>query len=64
MKIDLDQNTYLEISRIKSEVVLSIKSRKDNKTSIITLKLKKDDVSSLVSKLIVLRSEQDLYETK
>lgn len=62
MKIELDEHNYLEVSRIKADVVLSLKSKKDNKSTLITLKLRKDDVAKLVSKLIILKSEQDKHE--
>jgi len=62
MKIELDEHNYLEVCRIKTDVVLALKSKKDNKSTLITLKLKKDDVAKLISKLIVLKSEQDKHE--
>ncbi len=64
MKIELDDKTYLEVDRIKADVIMSIKTKKDNKTSVFSIKLKKEEVSTLLSKLIVLKSEQELYEAK
>lgn len=58
MKIFIDQNSYLEVSVNNEDVKLSIKTKKDDNTSIIiSANLNEDRLDKLISELILLRTK-------
>lgn len=58
MKIFIDQNSYIETSKNKQFAKLSIKTKKNNDTSIIvTADLDEDKLDKLISELVSLRTK-------
>lgn len=58
MKIFIDQNSYIEVNINELDVKLSIKTKKDDNTSIIiSTILDEEKLDKLISELVALRSK-------
>ena len=58
MKIFIDQNSYLDVGNNDGYIKLSIKTKKNDNTSIIvTADLDEDKLDRLISELVALRAK-------
>lgn len=58
MKIILDDKSYLELKEdiIKNKAKLSIKTKVDNKSMLITIELEEEQISKLISELVSIKA--------
>jgi hypothetical protein len=58
MKIPLDDTNYIEVRAINGKVKLSIKARKDKKTTVlVTTEMDEETLSTLVSSLVAAKAD-------
>lgn len=60
MKIIIDNTSYLEVTEDNSKLFLTLKTKKDDKTTVlVTAKLNSEQISKLVTALISLKPQVD-----